>query len=82
MATINPSVLSLAKDTSIPYSSIEGLNNSAFTLRELVQQSFRNIGKNTDAVKTLIDVATNIEVSSGPKKLELSKIFCLHSKVL
>ena len=74
MATINPSVLSLAKDTSIPYSSIEGLNNSAFTLRELVQQSFRNIGKNTDAVKTLIDVATNIEVSSGPKKLELSKI--------
>ena len=64
----------LKENHLVPYTVINDYNNAKLRLKDLIQEEFANIARNIKAVKTLVNVSTDQEVSSGPGKVDLSKI--------
>lgn len=64
----------LKTDSAYSYSTVNGVNRSRIRLGEIISNEFKSLSRQTSALKTIIDITTDQEVSSGPGKLDLSKI--------
>lgn len=74
MTTSKSIIERLKTENTIQYSAINVVNDSAKRLSSLIRTSISNISKHTTAIKSIINVASDQEVSSGPKKIDLSKV--------
>ena len=74
MTTSKSIIERLKTENILQYSAISVVNDSAKRLSDLIRTSIGNISKHTNAIKSVINIASDQEVSSGPKKIDLSKI--------
>jgi hypothetical protein len=73
--TISKSLIEELKTNKIfPYQIINDVNLIKTNLSTAITNSFRSISENTNALKAIINMSTDQEVSSGPNKLTLSKL--------
>ena len=74
MTTSKSIIERLKNENTLQYSAINIVNDSTKELSDLIRTSIGNISRHTKAIKSVINIASDQEVSSGPKKIDLSKI--------